>query len=44
MSDKDRHQRRRRELNMVLIFKVITALGQAVFYLARLWFWMTDRQ
>lgn len=44
MSDNDRHQRRRRTLNAVVIFKIITALGQAAFYLARLWFWITDRQ
>lgn len=44
MSKYSHRQRRRRMLNAVLIFKVFTALGQAVVAVLRLWSWFSDRQ
>lgn len=43
-SKKDHRQRRRRKLNAVIVFKLITALGQAAYLVARLWIWISDKQ
>ncbi|WP_244545253.1 DUF4426 domain-containing protein [Devosia enhydra] len=42
MNDKRHHQRRRRRLNWGVVFKTITFLGQAIYYVAR--FWFSDRE
>ncbi|WP_268876348.1 hypothetical protein [Brucella thiophenivorans] len=44
MSNRNHRQRRRRMLNAVLVFKVITALGQAAYTVLRFWFWFSGRQ
>ncbi|WP_306028444.1 hypothetical protein [Stappia sp. MMSF_3263] len=44
MSKEDRHQRRRRRLTRAWLFKLIVGLGQAAYYVARFWFWLSDRQ
>ncbi|WEF52737.1 hypothetical protein AFIC_001234 [[Pseudomonas] carboxydohydrogena] len=44
MSSKRYHQRRRRSFKWVWLFKLITLLGQAVFYAVRFWFWLSERK
>jgi hypothetical protein len=44
MSKKRHHQRRRRYSSAVWVFKALTALGQAAFYVARFWIWISDRE
>lgn len=44
MSNKDRHQRRRRRFNWGWLFKLIVEMGQAMFYVVRFWFWLSDRE
>jgi hypothetical protein len=44
MSKKDHHQRRRRQLNRVWLFKLIVGIGQAAFYVVRFWFLLSDRE
>jgi len=43
MSEKDRHQRRRRWLSRGWQFKLIVGVGQAAYYVVRFWLWMSDR-
>ncbi|MBE7183918.1 MAG: hypothetical protein INR68_05890 [Methylobacterium mesophilicum] len=41
---KDHHQRRRRRPNRAWLFKLIVGLGQAAFYVVRVWLWWADRE
>ncbi|MGO4561982.1 hypothetical protein [Mesorhizobium sp. 2RAF21] len=44
MSNQNHHQRRRRQPNRDWLWKLIVGLGQAAYYVARFWFWWSDRQ
>lgn len=44
MSKKNYHQRRRRRLNRVWLFKLIVGIGQAAFYVVRFWLWLSDQE
>lgn len=44
MSKKNRHQRRRRWPNRGWLWKLILGLGQAAYYVVRIWFWFLDRE
>lgn len=43
MSKQNRHQRRRRRLNLVQLFKLIVRIGQAMDYVVRLWDWLSGQ-
>ncbi|HUD91608.1 hypothetical protein [Sphingobium sp.] len=44
MSKKNRHQRRRRCPNRGWLWKLVVGGGQAAYYVARFWVWLSDRE